>query len=52
MMIGRMAQKKSNIPQKIWSEGKASIAWLIPGLGVKRWIMFYSSRYARLSGSD
>ena len=40
MMIGRMAQKKANIPQKIWNEGKASIAWLIPGLGVKRWIIF------------
>ena len=40
MMIGRMVQKKANIPQRIWNEGKASIAWLIPGLGVKRWIIF------------
>jgi uncharacterized cofD-like protein len=34
-----MAQKKYIIPNSVWKRLSNSLRWLIPGLGIKRWIL-------------
>src|SRR5512137_1065638 len=34
-----MGKKKTSNPQKIWKRASDSLGWLVPGLGVKRWLI-------------
>ena len=34
-----MGKKKTNNPKKIWERVSNPLRWLVPGLGVKRWIL-------------